>query len=411
MPKVTLKIVIVGHVDHGKSTLIGRLLLDTGSLSQEKLSEIKRIAKELGKDTELAFLTDQLREEREQDKTIDTTQIFFKSRARNYVIIDAPGHLEFIKNMLSGASLAEAGVLIIDVSKGLQEQTRRHAYLLSLLGIKKIVVVLNKMDLVNYEKADFEKVKIDLLKFLDGLAITPGFIIPASAKTGANISKKSLETPWYKGPGLLGALDSLQSEIKIEQRPLRFAVQDIYETNGERIVAGKVISGNIYRNQEVAIHPTYAHAKIKALKVFGQKIKKARAGQNIGLILDNALAIKRGDIVSAEGEPVQLKDTFVADIFWMAKNPLRLREPLVLRCSTQEISCQAEKIEKRIDSSTLEILQENAQELKELETGQVVLRTERPIIAEKFDFIEELGRFVLERDYNLQGAGIITRLE
>lgn len=410
MAKENLKIVIVGHVDHGKSTLIGRLLLDTHSLPEEKLREIKKISAELGKESGLAFLTDHLKEEREQDMTIDTTQIFFKSRERNYVIIDSPGHVEFLKNMLTGATLAEAAVLIVDTAAGIEEQTRRHVYLLGMLGIKNIIVLFNKMDLTGFKEERFQEVKEDLLRFLASLKLKPLFLIPASAREGENIYKKSVLMSWYKGPCLLEALDSLEPEEKREKRlPLRFAIQDIYEIDGERIAVGKVLSGTLKRGEAVKLFPSLKDAAIKQIKIFPKKVRAAAAGQNIGVILDDPSLAKRGEVISDTNSPCSMFERFRADIFWMSEVPLEINKPFTFRCATQEVTCIVEKIEKRIDSSTLEILEEDAGQLQLNEAGLVVFKTESPVVLEKFAFLADVGRFVLEKNFNLCGAGIITQ--
>lgn len=408
MKKDTLKIVIVGHVDHGKSTLIGRLLYDTDSLPREKIAEIKKISRELGKDTELAYLTDQLREERERNVTIDTTQIFFKTRKRDYVIIDAPGHVEFVKNMISGASLAEAAVLMIDVNEGVMEQTRRHSYIISMLGLDKIIVVANKMDLIGYKEKRFDEVRSDLLKFLADVNIKPSYIIPVSAREGENISKKSRKLRWYRGPSFLDALDSFTLTERGTGTNLRFPIQDIYELDGEWIIVGKVASGMIRQGQKVVLLPTTTDATIKAIKVFQEKRAAARAGESIGLTLEEPLSVNRGEVVVQKENPPAPVDRFKGNIFWMSSEPLQVNKRITLRCATQEVGCVAEKIERRIDSSTLELIEENATELRQNEAGIAIFKTERPILVEKFPLVEELGRFVIEREYKLEGAGIIA---
>jgi len=408
MKKEFLSIVITGHVDHGKSTLIGRLLLDTNSLPEDKIREIKKISLQLGKESGLAFITDHLKEERQQDMTIDTTQIFFKSQKRNYVIIDSPGHVEFIKNMLTGATLAEAAVLIVDAKAGVEEQTRRHAYLLGMLGIKNIIAIFNKMDLVGYAQSRFEEVKANLLLFSQALNIKPAFFIPASAREGENISKRSSLMPWYKGLCLLEALDSLKPEEKIENLPLRLPIQDIYEIAGKKIIVGKILSGTICPGQRVRLYPSAIETCIDSLQIFGRKIKKASAGKNIGLTLAEDNLAQRGEVIVDSRDMLEPKTSFKADIFWMADMPLKLNSPLTFRLATQEVDCVVEKIEKRIDSSTFKILEEDAKELKLNEAGEVIFKTARPIVLEKFDFIAELGRFVIEQGLHLQGTGIIT---
>ncbi|MCX5701989.1 MAG: GTP-binding protein [Candidatus Omnitrophica bacterium] len=408
MQKENLSIIITGHIDHGKSTLIGRLLLDTDSLPKEKLAEIKKISASLGKDTELAFLADQLKEEREQGMTIDTTQIFFKTRKRNYIIIDSPGHAKFIKNMITGASQANAGVLLVDVAEGLKEQTRRHAYILGMLGIDKLIVVFNKMDLINYEEKKFNEVKNELLKFLEGIGIRPYYSVPISAKEDINISKRSsANMPWYRGPCLINALDGLKPDIRIERKPLRFSIQDNYEIEGKMVTVGKVLSGTIKQGQEVILLPSLKNTRINSIKVFGRHIKETRAGKNIGLILDDPALAKRGEVIVQKEDTAKPTTQFKANIFWMSDEPLKINQSFSLRCANQDTSCIIEKIEKRIDSSTLEIIEEDARELKMNETAVVIIRAEHPLVIEKFSFVEDLGRFTLEKNSIILGMGII----
>ena len=408
MRKETIKIAIVGHVDHGKSTLIGRLLIDTNSLPKEKIKEIKKLSKELGKEAELAFIVDQLKEEREQNKTIDTTQVFFKIKDKNFVIIDTPGHVELLKNMITGATQADIALLVIDINEGVMEQTKRHLYVLNMVGINKIIVVFNKIDLVDYKKERFDAVRSELLTFLVNLDIKPIFIIPVSAKQGVNISKKCYKTNWYKGPDLLKALSSFKLNTKTMKKPLRFSVQDIYEIHNKIIIAGKVVSGILTKNQQVLLLPYNAIVTIKSLNVFGEYNKiKAEAGENIGLSLNETLSAKRGDILVQKENPPKLSMSFKGHILWLCQEPLQINKTMILCCSTQEVECIVEQIEQRIDSSTLDIIEENAKELKLNEAALVVLKTEKPIVIEKFYFIKEFGRFVIEKNHKLAGIGII----
>ncbi len=406
MKKDTLKIVITGHTDHGKSTLIGRLLLETGSLPKEKIIQIRRISKGTGKGAELACLSDQLKEERERAMTIDTTRIFFKTRKKNYIIIDAPGHLEFIKNMITGASSAESAILIIDIREGIMEQTRRHAYLINLLGIDKVIAVINKMDLADRQEKRFNALKA---KVLESLRIKPLFIVPVSARQGTNISKKSCGFGWYKGPALTEALDSLELHKKTAKRPLRFPVQDIYRMGGEEIIVGRVASGSIRWGQKVLL-PHSGEATVKAVKIFGRHTHEIREGRNAGLVLNERISVKRGDVIVQSESRLKLTACFKGNIFWMSHEPLRLNESMTMRCATREIECTAERIEKKMNSSTLETIHEGANQLKINEAALVIFRTKRPVLLEKFTFIEELGRFVIESKETLRGAGIIVSL-
>src|SRR5712692_21808 len=222
-----VKIVFVGHVDHGKSTLIGRILHDTASLPDGKIDMIKKACAAEGIEFEFAFLLDALLEEQEQNVTIDTTQIPFRTERRRYAIIDAPGHKEFLKNMITGASNADAAILVIAAGEGVREQSRRHAYLLSLLGIKQVIVVVNKMDLVDFSEKRFEEIKSEYRKFLVDLALEAREFVPTSAKTGENIAQRSKEMKWHRGATVIEALDATQPNAPLVDLPLRFCVQDV----------------------------------------------------------------------------------------------------------------------------------------------------------------------------------------
>ncbi len=235
MEKEHMNIVIVGHVDHGKSTIIGRLLYDTNSLPDGKVEELKATCDLLGKPLEFAFILDNLEEEMKQGITIDTTQIFFKTKKRDYVIIDAPGHVEFVKNMITGASQAECALLIVDAKEGVKEQTKRHAYILSLLGLKQVAVIINKMDLVEYKKVRYDEVVNELKSFLTSIKITPSFVIPISAMNGENIAKRSENMFWYNGPTILEALDTFKIKAELEGLPMRYSVQDEFKFDENRI--------------------------------------------------------------------------------------------------------------------------------------------------------------------------------
>ncbi len=404
-----VKTVFVGHVDHGKSTLIGRLLLDTGSLPKEKVAEVRKISKELGSDAELAYITDQLKEEREQNITIDTTQIFFKTKKRDYVIIDAPGHVEFLKNMMTGAAQAELAVLLVDARDGVQEQTTRHAYIINMFGINTIITVFNKMDLVGYSEERFEELNRELLGSFDNLATASAHSIPVSAIAGENVSKKSSKMKWYRGKTFLAALDSFTPDSMRGKKPLRFTVQDVYTIDGETVYVGRLVSGSMRRDQKITVLPAVGHSVIREIKVSGSEKTEAHEGENLGLVLADDLSIERGAVIVQREDPPEPTRVVRGNIFWMAAEPLRLDEPITLRCATQDVECVAERIEKRIDSSTLEVIETDAAVLGQNEAGVVALKTARPILVEEFRFIRELGRFVLERNYNVQGAGIVAR--
>ena len=402
-----LKFVIVGHVDHGKSTLIGRLLYDTNSLSSDRIEEIRKTSQSLGRDTEFAYLLDHLEEERQQGITIDVTQVFFRTDKREYVIIDAPGHVEFVKNMITGASQAEAGVLIIDVQEGIKEQSKRHAYILSLLGINQVIVVLNKMDLVKYQRDIFEKVKEEIRKFLASIGIKASSYVPISAIKGENITKKSELMNWYKGPVFIDSLDMLKSKESSEDKPLIFPVQDIYKVDNKRIVVGRVEAGILRKGERIKILPSHQITRIDSIEKYSEKRDSAYPGESIGITTQSPVFINRGDVICLpEKEPV-LTDNFKATIFWLAKEDFRKEEPMSIRCATQETACKIKIIRNRMDSSTLEIIQKDSEILKNLEVAEVVIETKKPIAIKSFNDVQELGRFVLVKDENVCAGGII----
>jgi len=401
----SMKIVIVGHMDHGKSTLIGRLLYDTGSLSPDRMEVIRRTCEEMGKPVEFAFVMDHLREERERGMTIDTAQTFFRTPSRDYVIIDAPGHKEFMKNMITGASQAETSILVIDVREGVMEQTTRHAYVLGMLNLKRNILVLNKMDLVGYSEKKFQEVRGEISVFLKRLGIAPSFVVPVSGTGGDNFASRSEKMPWYTGPTILEALDALEKEKDIYERPLRMPVQDVCERKGGKIVVGRVESGRLAEGDELLLFPEKRKVTVARVLEFG---KERHAGESIGLIVSGGGAVKRGDVLSDAGNVPRLSRTLTASVFWISPRPFTLGETLTLRANTQERRCVVKEIRRRLNSSTLDTIEEGARALAETEVGEIIIETEHPLAFEFFSFIPELGRFVLERGNDIVAGGIIT---
>jgi len=419
--KENLKIVLVGHVDHGKSTLIGRLFYDTDSLSEGKIEEIKEICDALGRDIEFGYVMDNLKEERDQGITIDTAQKFFKTSKRRYTIIDAPGHVEFVKNMITGASHAEAAILIVDAQDGVKEQTRRHAYILGMLGLKQVIVAMNKMDQVDYKKERFDEVKKELIDFLGKININPSYVIPISAKEGDHIAKKTKNLDWFDGPTILEALDTFRIPKSPKDKPLRLPIQDVYKFDEKRIIAGRITSGTLQKGDEVVILPSGETTKIKSIQEwesdkeneFGRgkysNPDKAEAGKSTAVTLEDQLFSDRGDIICTQETQPKVTDSFKAHIFWLDKKAYKKGERLTLKCATEEVMCEIEEIERVIDSSTLEVLSENAGEVKNREVADIKIKTSKPVVIENFNETPELGRFVFERTDTCAG-GIITEV-
>jgi sulfate adenylyltransferase large subunit len=405
----SMKIVIVGHVDHGKSSLIGRLLYDTGSLPPDRMELVRKTCEEMGKKVEFAFVMDHLKEEREKGITIDTAQTFFRTPTRDYVIIDAPGHKEFIKNMITGASQAETSLLVIDAQEGIMEQTRRHAYILGMLNLKKNIIVINKMDLVGYDEKRFNDIKNEVTSFLAKLRISPSFVVPACATEGVNFAEKSEKLGWYAGPTLFGALDALEKDKDISEKPLRLPVQDVYSTDEGEIIVGRVESGMLDGGMELMLLPAKRTVRVARLLEFGKDSRNAaEAGESIGLTLDGNGKVKRGEVLSAADQLPRVSGTIEANLFWMSAEPLDKNEEITFRANTQAVSCKVKEIRRRIDSSSLDVLEEDAGEIRDNEVGEVVLQLDHPVTFELFSFIPELGRFVMERGNDIVAGGIVT---
>ncbi|MFH1294559.1 MAG: GTP-binding protein [Candidatus Aenigmatarchaeota archaeon] len=402
-----LRLVIVGHVDHGKSTLIGRLLHDTNSLPEGKMEEIQKVCEILGKEFEFGFILDNLDEERTQGITIDTAQIWFRTPEREYNIIDAPGHVEFVKNMITGASQAEAAILIVDANEGVQEQTRRHAYILGMLGLKQVIVVMNKMDLVGHKKEKFDEVLAELNKFLRDVKINPSYIIPISAAKGDNIATKSTNMDWYKGPTVVEALAKFKPHESNEKKPMRFVVQDVYKWD-KRIVAGRVESGTLKKGDEIVILPSEERTVVESVEEFLKDVTEATVGKSAGIVTKDKVFVDRGDVISDPNNKPRIKTKVKAHVFWMSKDSMEDGERIIIKLATQQCICKV-KLEKVINSSTLEIVKDT-KILRNREVADVLLEFEKPMVVENFNDMEELGRFVLER-LNTCAGGIITDTE
>lgn len=406
MEEMALPIVITGHIDHGKSTLIGRLLYDTGILKEDRYREIIQTSATLGKDTEFAFVLDALEEERERGITIDTTQIYFQTPKRKYVIIDAPGHKEFLRNMITGASYAEAGVLIIDAKEGIMEQTKRHAYLLNMVGIKDVCVLINKMDLVGYSREVFEQIRKDALSFFSALSMHARRFIPISALSGVNVARRDTAVmDWYQGPSLLETLDEMEYKA-FEERPFRFPVQDLYLVDDETVILGRIESGEVMRQMDVYILPEGKTGRIKEIKKFMQTdIQKASWGESIGLTLDETDSIRRGSVLSGSRDAIVTK-AFEASVIWF-EGCYDENEKIKIRCTTQERDCQM-IIHEKFDPGTMDKKSDGKNHLDIGEVARVRIETDREMVIDPFSYIPEMGRFIIEKNGIPVAGGIIV---
>ena len=407
-----VKIVFVGHVDHGKSMLIGKILHDTRSLPEGKINEIKKACAAEGMEFEFAFLLDALLEEQKQNVTIDTTEIPFGTERRRYAIIDAPGHKEFLKNMITGASRADAAFLVIGADEGVREQSRRHAYLLSMLGIKHVIVVVNKMDLVDFSEARFHEIEQDYRKFLADLALEVRMFIPVSAKQGENVARPSMKMKWYCGASVLEALDLLQSQKTELDLPLRFCVQDVYRFDGRRIIAGRIETGTLRVGEELVFSPANKSLVVATIERWNApQDGPAVAGDSIGITLGEQIFVERGYVASCENETPIETNRFRADLFWIVREPLRLGHFYDLRLATQEVKCQIVSIEQVTDSSTLETKSDGREQLERNEIGRLTIQTRSPLVIDNHDRVPNLGRFVIVDDGQICGGHLSHPIE
>lgn len=402
-------IVIVGHVDHGKSTLIGRLLNDTGSLPEGKLSELRRVSKHRGTEMEWSFALDALQIERDQAITIDSTQIWFQSALRRYVIIDAPGHREFLRNMITGAAQAEAAVIVVDATHGLTEQTKRHAYLLHLLGVSQVIVAINKLDKVGFDQSLFERLSLEARNHLESLSLKMDSAIPVSARDGDNLAIASERISWWSGPTLIEALDALKRQRTASAKPFRLAVQDVYRDGDARTIVGRVESGRLKIGDLITFWPSRRNARVKAFESWNAAtpILSVAAPQSVAFTVDDDLFVERGNIAAgSEGGPRQ-SCAVRARLFWLAGGKLNVGKSLRMRVGTSLISVTVSHIHRVLDVECLEF--QDKQIIETNDIAEVTLTSSAPFIFDLFHEHDTLGRAVLIDGYEVVAGCVIDQ--
>jgi bifunctional enzyme CysN/CysC len=407
-----LSLVIGGHVDHGKSTIIGRLLADTGSLPDGKLEAVRANCERNSKPFEYAFLLDALKDEQAQGITIDAARVFFKTEQRPYIIIDAPGHIEFLRNLITGAARAEAALLVIDAKEGVQENSRRHGYMMAMLGIRQLVVLVNKMDLVNYDRAVFDRIQAEYREFLGRLDVVPVGFIPVSGREGENIAHHSLEMPWYNGHTVFEALDAFRAEAPDANKPFRMSVQDVYkftrQGDDRRIVAGTVDTGRVNVGAEVVFYPSGKKATVKTIEAFNRDApQSAQAGDATGFTLTEQLYVSRGELAAVAGElRPQVTTRLRASVFWLGKAPLVKHKDYILKLGAARVPVKVEEIHRVLDASTLNVDEEKSR-VDRHEVAEVTLKTNRAIAFDLASDLATTSRFVLVDDFEIRGGGIV----
>ena len=408
-----MDIVIVGHVDHGKSTIIGRLLADTHSLPEGKLEQVRTNCERNSKPFEYAFLIDALKDEQAQGITIDAARVFFKTKNRHYLIMDAPGHIEFLKNMVTGASRAEAALLVIDAHEGVQENSRRHGYMISLLGIKQIAVLVNKMDLIGYQQKAFEAVEKEYSAFLSHLHIESPRYIPVSGFEGDNVASLSPQMQWYHGPTVLEMLDRFQRESPPVEKPFRMPVQDVYKFTNfgdqRRIVAGTIETGSIKPGEEMIFYPSGKKSHVKTIESFNSTSNnnKATAGYAVGFTLSEQIYIPRGEMAAKTDEPrPKVTSRIRANLFWLGREPLIKGKEYLLKIGTAKVAAQLEEIHRVMDASDLRLL-DRKDRIDRHDVAECNLRLKHAIAFDLAEEISATSRFVIVDQYEISGGGII----
>ncbi|HEY7943877.1 MAG TPA: adenylyl-sulfate kinase [Casimicrobiaceae bacterium] len=400
-----LSLVLAGHVDHGKSSLLGRLLHELDLLPAGKAEELAAISTRRGVPLEWSFALDGFQAERDQAITLDTTRVRLKTPHREFVVIDAPGHKELLKNMIGGASAASAALLVLDVQAGSEEQTLRHAYLLKLLGVRALVVAINKMDLVGYAEGAFAARSHEVAAALARIGIEPQAIVPVSARDGANLRERGAMPGWYRGPSLVAALEALPAGTPEYALPLRMAVQDVYRHGEQRALAGRVDSGRLAVGDELVFSPSGRIGHVAELLAWpGPPPEAFDAGDNAAVVLDRPLVVERGEIASHRDHAPKLTSVFDAEIFWLAAAPLVPGRELTMQLGPRSATVRVQAIRHRIDVATL--APELATAIAAGEIANVTLRAHELIALDDFAAMPATGRFVLRDGYVTVGGGI-----
>ena len=410
MEKERLKVVVVGHVDHGKSTLIGRLLYETKQLPESKLQEIERISQRQFRDIEFAYVLDALKEEQEQNVTIDITEVAFKTRNKEYSLIDAPGHKEFIKNMVTGAANAHGAILLVSAPEGIRDQTKRHLTLLRVLGLTQILVVVNKMDLISYDGEQFVRLEHEITSLFSRNGLHPVAIIPVSAQKAVNfLSLPVEEMPWYLGRTLYDFLDGWRL-MPEKHTLLRFPVQDVYRWDDKRYVVGKLESGTISPGDAIVFYPSLKETVVKTVEQWNKQLPAASAGDSIGITMTEQIFVERGNIATTPEQSLAIAEEVRAKIFWLGNEPLAVHQRFMFLCTTQEVEAEIVIIRQRVDPETLNILQENAQVILTNEVAEVIIALKKPVAVDTFSEVAPTGRFVIAGNKGIVGGGIIQEV-
>jgi bifunctional enzyme CysN/CysC len=414
MESKDLALVIAGHVDHGKSTVMGRLLAEMGALPQGRLEEIREYCRRHSRPFEYAFLLDALKDERAQGITIDSARIHFRTPQRNVLVLDAPGHIELLKNMVTGASQADAALLVIDASEGVQENSRRHGTLLSLLGIRQVAVLVNKMDLASYQRDRYESICTEYEQFLHQIEIDPKAMIPVSAREGDNLIASSARMPWYRGPSVIEAVDAFHPLPLPVDKPFRMPVQGIYkftrDGDNRRIIAGTVESGKIMEGDTVVFYPSGKKSAIRSFESFNSpQPAVVSAGMAAGFTLREQVYIRRGEVaVRVDESPPHVASRFVVNLFWLGKAPLSKGKEYLFKSGTAKIPVHLEEVQSVLNAASLATVKKDMVERHDV--AECVLETKIPLALDCWTELSETSRFVIVDAYEIAGGGRVIQV-
>jgi bifunctional enzyme CysN/CysC len=410
--KSLLRFITCGSVDDGKSTLIGRLLYESKMLFEDQLAALEADSKKVGTqggDLDFALLVDGLAAEREQGITIDVAYRFFSTDRRKFIVADTPGHEQYTRNMVTGASTADLAIILVDARHGVQTQTRRHSFLVSLIGIKRVVVAINKMDLVGYSEATFRRILDDYRAFAAQLGLEDIVAIPMSALKGDNITSQSEQMGWYHGPTLMGYLETVEVDQKRRLKsPFRLPVQWVNRPNLDfRGFAGTIASGVIEPGAAIRVQPSGRTSAVKRIVTADGDLPRAIAGQSVTLVLEDEVDISRGDVISHKDAPAEVADQFEATLVWMQDEPMMPGRAYLMKIGTRTVSATITEIKHKVNVNTLEHLA--AKQLALNEIAQVKLSVDRPIAFDPYESVRETGGFILiDRISNATiGAGML----
>ncbi|MEI6946927.1 GTP-binding protein [Paraflavisolibacter sp. H34] len=413
-----LRLATAGSVDDGKSTLIGRLLYDTKSITKDKLEAVEASSKRKGLDfVDLSLLTDGLIAEREQGITIDVAHIYFSTDNRKYIIADTPGHVEYTRNMITGASHAEASIVLVDARNGVSEQTRRHLFISSLLELQNVIVAVNKMDLVNFDEAVFNAIVANVQEIASKIGYKGSLtFIPLAAKYGDNVVALSPKMPWYTGKPLLEYLETLPVHEKDETLPARFHVQSVIRPHSEeyhdfRGYAGKLVSGTLEVGQAVVALPSMRQSTIKSIYAGLNKVAKGHASESLNIELNDDIDVSRGNTLIAVGNSCKHSITFKAKLTWMDEQSLTVGKAFLLQHGVNRVKAKVTSFSHVIDMNTIEE-KSDVKEFKLNDIGEVMIKTAKPIFADEYKENPHNGAFILIDEFsnNTVAVGFITAL-